>query len=159
MIHLSYFIALFTLMVAILTIRSILIVIGIYKDPVLGKLSVYGEENIYVPALNMLLWSTIMLLLFIGFIVDTVAYFILILVFMCMIFIFYNSLRNLVLKYLQELALYPKWYQVLMMKADRDERRRIAYLWLNLPLRLRLVYSTNDHLFEQWTDLVLMSIA
>lgn len=50
----------------------------------------------------------------------------------------------------------PVWYSDLRERTTREERRRIAYRWLSLPMRTRLAYSANDHAFHLWADLVIL---
>jgi hypothetical protein len=50
----------------------------------------------------------------------------------------------------------PRWYHELRDRTSRYERRRIAYMWLHLPLRLRITYNSSDRAFSQWADFVIM---
>jgi hypothetical protein len=52
---------------------------------------------------------------------------------------------------------YPRWYADLRERTTREERRRIAYLWLFLPRRTRQFYNVHTWAFNQWVDLVLAS--
>ena len=54
---------------------------------------------------------------------------------------------------------YPRWYSELNDRTTREERRRLGYMWLRLPISLKMVYDTNDHAFFQWVDLVLVATA
>jgi hypothetical protein len=52
---------------------------------------------------------------------------------------------------------HPRWLFELGERTSRLERRRIAYMWLRLPLRLRLIYNSNDRAFLEWADMVILS--
>ncbi len=52
---------------------------------------------------------------------------------------------------------YPHWYADLRERTTRDERRRLAYMWLALPRRTRLFYSVHTWAFVVWADLVIVS--
>lgn len=56
-----------------------------------------------------------------------------------------------------QMLILPTWYSKLQTETTRYERRRIAYMWLRLPLRTRLIYNASDRLFFQWVDLVIMA--
>ncbi|MBK8026597.1 MAG: hypothetical protein IPK19_35720 [Chloroflexi bacterium] len=50
----------------------------------------------------------------------------------------------------------PLWAVRLRQRTTREERRRIAFLWLRLPWRTRIRYDVSDHHFEMWCDLVIL---
>ena len=52
---------------------------------------------------------------------------------------------------------WPRWIHELREYTTRDERRRIAYNWLRLPLRTRLHYNSDDRAFMLWADLLVLS--
>jgi hypothetical protein len=52
---------------------------------------------------------------------------------------------------------YPRWYADLRERTTRDERRRLAYMWLALPRRARMFYSVHTWAFVIWADLVIVS--
>lgn len=51
----------------------------------------------------------------------------------------------------------PKWYAELRERTTREERRRIAFMWLALPRRTRLYYEWHTRAFTHWVDLVIVS--
>lgn len=51
----------------------------------------------------------------------------------------------------------PRWYAELRERTNREERRRIAYMWLMLPRRARMYYEWHTWAFVQWVDLVIVS--
>lgn len=50
----------------------------------------------------------------------------------------------------------PRWYSDLSSRTTLMERRRIAYMWLRLPRRTRILYDHHDSAFRIWADLVIM---
>lgn len=150
---------LLTLVFLFFTIRALLIVLGWYKDPILRQFERYGEERIYSPFVAFVLWCT-------GFVFFAfIAYFgvthiLLVVLAMAVPFsYFYPILKRQVESKPDLFMMYPKWYGRLMQMTEREERRRIAYLWLRLPAGTRLLYNTRDEFFHRWTDLVLLTIA
>ncbi len=52
---------------------------------------------------------------------------------------------------------YPRWYAELRQRTTREERRRIAYMWLCLPRRMRLHLDGSDRHFLIWADQVILA--
>jgi hypothetical protein len=65
--------------------------------------------------------------------------------------------RNRLLRFWTTLPTFPGWHGRFMETTSRWERRRIAYMWLRLPLRTRLLYNANDRLFFVWAEQVIVS--
>lgn len=145
------------LLIALL--RVLLIVLGRYKDPVMASFQVYGDESRYSPLLSLIFWvyAFIAYHLILWRSADFVAYVLVFLGFFLAYFTWVN--RDWVPTYRAQLGMMPRWYARLLDRTSRDERRRIGYLWLRLPLRTRLLYSVNDTLFDHWVDLVLLTLA
>ncbi len=51
----------------------------------------------------------------------------------------------------------PLWYKALKDRTTREERRHIAYMWLNLPPGTRAYFNDNDSAFASWVDLIVIS--
>ncbi len=51
----------------------------------------------------------------------------------------------------------PHWYVELRERTTREERRRIAYMWLCLPRSTRLHYNGSDRNFQIWADQVILA--
>lgn len=146
----------------IFLIRTFMIMAGILKGPVLQTFEKYGDaENIYQPLPSLLFWSGILVVFISPAISDalimntgTIA-----LPGFLMILAAYLTATNP--QYVREhpdvFLIYPRWYHQLRDRTSRYERRRIAYRWLWLPPRLRLIYSGSDRAFNQWADLVIMT--
>jgi hypothetical protein len=146
------------LVVMLCLLRSVLIVLGIYKNPVLRCFEEYGTEKLYSPMLGLSFWLFVSFILLLFAILDTDV----VIVFSVAVFIptlwFYQRLDEFVMRYRWILTVYPSWYYRLLNTTSREEQQRIAYMWLRLPLKTRLLYNMHDVLFLQWADLVLMSI-
>ena len=146
------------IVVALFLLRSVLIVMGIYKDPVLRCFEEYGTERVYSPLLGLAFWLGICFILLMFATMKTDA----VLVFVAGVGIplmwMYQKLDDFVLRYRMVLTVYPSWYHRLLKTTSREEQQRFAFMWLRLPLKTRLLYNTHDAFFLQWTDLVLMSI-
>lgn len=141
-----------------LSIRAMLILSGIYKDPVLRSFETYGEEVLYSPTLHFLLWIILglifgMAMLFKSSFLGGFAYLMAILSINA-----YTRFPIWASRYPRPLLALPRWSAQLHTSTTREERRRIAYLWLRLPRGLRTHYNTNQIAFGNWIDLVLISI-
>jgi len=143
----------------VLMLRSWLIVLGLYKEPILNTFEVYGDERIYSPMFRLVLWTVVFvwfsLILLAGF--DAVG--LLTLILLLPLTSVYQRIVPLIRNNPGLFMRFPAWYYWLIEHTTREERRRIAYLWLRLPLRTRLLYNARDEYFRQWVDLVLMTIA
>jgi hypothetical protein len=141
-----------------MTLRSFLIVMGTYKDPVLASFEHYGEEKIVSPIFSLTVWVILFIYFSLFLYVQAGPLFSLGL----LLIIFIASMRERLdewrYKYDTLFRVFPRWYFELVQRTDREERRRIAYLWLRLPLATRLLYNARSEYFHHWVDLVLMSI-
>ncbi|GAB4315206.1 MAG: hypothetical protein Kow00117_07250 [Phototrophicales bacterium] len=139
-------------------IRDILVLLGVYKDPILILFQRYGNhEPVYYPFPALLFWLGL-LVISVGWVIQSITT------------IHVPSLEiSFLLWFLAYLAhqfqqpsqdampVLPSWYRQLMQETSRVERRRIAYMWLRLPLRTRLLYSASNHQFFLWADLVIIA--
>lgn len=146
----------------IFLIRTVLIVVGLLKDPILRTFEKYGDdENIYNPVNSLLLWTGLLIIsLSPGLAAPLrMSMFTVALPGIAMIGLAYFLVNNpqFVRQYPNVFFIYPRWYHELRSRTTRNERRRIAYKWLWLPHRLRLAYNGNDRAFSQWTDLIIMA--
>lgn len=144
----------------VMVLRSVLIVIGVHKDPILRSFEKYGEESRYSPFIVMIIWASLFIAYHMVIFLPSPGLFFMVLVVSAVLvnamFInpssFFARLRPLFDRF-------PRWYVELSRRTTREERRRIAYLWLRLPIRTRVLYNTHDFYFFKWADLVLLSIA
>jgi hypothetical protein len=143
---------------SLLAARAFLVTLGAIKDPILQSFEVFGEERHYYPTLWLTVWTclTLYLALFLYFPAGQVILFGSIIG----LFIsgFSEPLRRLRDRYDTFLKNFPQWYQTLVERTDREERRRIAYHWLRLPARTRWLYNARTEFFWQWIDQVLITI-
>ncbi|HLV34033.1 MAG TPA: hypothetical protein VKY59_02915 [Spirillospora sp.] len=142
-------------------LRIGLILTGLLKGPILQTFEKYGDaENIYYPLPSILLWLGIMTLSLTaliaeraGIVLPTVPVGLLLL---AAAYAAYTQ-QDLARQYPRIFMSYPRWYHDLRDRTSRYERRRLAYMWLSLPPRLRLIYNGSDHAFNQWADLVILA--
>ena len=140
--------------------RSALIFLGLYKDPILWSFEQYGpDEHLPLPLITLLMWigAFVVLVWFwtstyvrlpVSFISLGVGLFIL-----SLIGTYYYSA---IWKGYYRFVRLPRWHHDLLERTTRYERRRIAYMWLHLPWRLRLLYNSSDQAFLIWADFVIM---
>lgn len=142
-------------------IRIGLILIGLMKGPILQTFEKYGDaENIYYPLPSMLLWAGVLVLSVTAFMADRADIILptapLGLLLLIAAYFAYTH-PEIARQYPQIFMSYPRWYFELRERTSRYERRRLAYMWLWLPRRLRLIYNGSDYAFNQWADLVIMA--
>lgn len=142
----------------ILIIRIVLILTGLYKAPILRSFEHYGEERIYSPLLYLVLWVGVAGWLLITFYFDSFCLYGTAFMLPFLVPAMYDRLYETAVQHPRIFLAFPAWYYALMDSTTREERRRVAYMWLRLPRGLRLHYSTNHHAFSLWVDLVLISV-
>lgn len=139
-------------------VRIILIVIGVFKGPVLAASHRYGDAERLFEALPQLLLWTGLWSVGAGVMVTVVApnAFFPFQTFGTILLLgalFTRAYPQVGLRYFR----YPRWYFRLLENTSRYERRRIAYMWLKLSPKLRRVYNSNTHAFREWADFVILS--
>lgn len=155
----------FTLIPLILSLiflmRTVLMMAGFLKGPILATFEKYGDaENVYYPLPSLLLWSGMLVLSVGPWIAPGLRSWVPIVLPSLLLFIgAYAAYTNpdFALQHPDIFLSYPRWYYELRERTSRYERRRIAYMWLTLPPRLRLAYNGSDRAFNQWADLVIMA--
>lgn len=150
--------AVFFIFSGIMLSRAILITLGLLKGPVLHVFEKYGdEEGNYNTLMYLTLWSGVFSInsgLWLSrvsqnvfFPLETIG-----VTLLFTAFIFYRR------PHLAQSALhYPIWYVELTERTSRSERRRIAYMWLKLSRKGKIIYNSSDFAFRQWTDLIIVS--
>ena len=141
-------------------VRSILILFGIYKEPIIHIFAEYGPtEKLYLPALPIFSWSAGLLILSsmwaapisrLSFILSLLG------VFLALLAAFGYNNYAAAEKYHFMVLPYPRWYHELRERTTRYERRRIGFMWLHLSARTRLSYNSSDRLFFIWADFIIM---
>lgn len=142
-------------------IREVLIVVGFLKGPLLRQFEKYGDaEPLHYPLPGLFVALAVFLLIF-GFAVENIidAPFLPYGPPMLMLTAAYAAFhyRHLAYRHPDIFRAYPRWLRILRENTDREERRRIAYRWLQLPWRTRLALSSSDHAFLLWADFVVLS--
>lgn len=150
----------FTAISTFFLVRSALILLGLYKEPIIRTFAAYGpRENLYLPALPIFAWSGALLFLSgmwaapvskLSFILSTLG------VFLAFLTVLGYNNYPAAEKYHTMLLRYPRWYHELRERTTRYERRRIGFMWLHLPPRARLSYNSSDRLFFTWADFIIM---
>ena len=141
-------------------IRATLILIGYFKDPILHTFSEYGpRERLYMPGQQLMLWGGVLSICggmlaasYEGLSATLLIFGILTEILVACGYTYAEQAEKIHLKILK----YPLWYHDLRERTTRYERRRIAYMWLHLPLRARLSYNSSDSMFMLWADFVIM---
>lgn len=139
-------------------IRIIAVILGLWKEPILHTFERYGDaERDYDALPQLLAWSG-------GFAIATsfwlneaaptsfYALHVLGILLLVVAYVVYRLRR-----WIRRFFPYPRWYFDLQARTGRSERRRIAYLWLRLSWRTRLMLNSNSRAFEEWADFVIMS--
>lgn len=146
---------------ALYLIRQVLIVSGLLKGPLLHLFEQYGDdEPVYYPLPGVFASLGVFLLAF-GFLVYPIvpAPFLpagpAVLAFAAAYAAHYY--RDVAYRYPEISQAYPRWLHRLREYTTREERRRIAYRWLTLSWRTRLLYNSSDKAFLLWADLVVMA--
>ncbi|GAB4509875.1 MAG: hypothetical protein OHK0046_05650 [Anaerolineae bacterium] len=143
--------------------RIVLVITGLMKGPVLNMFERYGDDDpLFFPWPQLMAW--------LGALVIAASYLLnrlfgsrvqgnlFALCLLLLAYIIYQQRYDI-----QKLAdrlnmpVVPLWYARLRENTTRSERRRIAYMWLRLPIRTRLLMNASDQYFFQWADLVIMS--
>jgi hypothetical protein len=147
-------------------IRSVLIVTGLHKDPILRSFEKYGgQENFYYPLVQLIVALLIFsfsvgIVLFRDWVIGSMSSFGIYVLAALLIYGAINAHRWL-MHYAQQhprwFLLYPHWYTDLRERTTRVERRRLAYMWLRLPWRARTMYNSSEPAFTIWVDLVLLA--
>jgi hypothetical protein len=145
----------------VLLMRTILIMSGFLKGPILHSFEKYGDaETVYYPLPALLLWSGLLVFSIGPWIAPGLRSWtpVVLLGLPLLIAAYYAYVTpQFALKYPDIFFVYPRWYHDLRERTTRYERRRIAYMWLALPAGMRLAYNGNDRAFNQWADLVIMA--
>jgi hypothetical protein len=140
--------------------RLIIILLGWWKAPVLKSLEPYAPvESLFDPLPLLLFWVGMLILnggLFVSIWFDLRTPLFLIGALLIYLAYFVYQRSEKMVRSLRILH-YPRWYDELRTRTTREERRRIAYMWLRLPDGTRAAFNTNHAAFNQWVDLVILA--
>jgi hypothetical protein len=139
----------------------LLIAAGLYKDPVLRRFERYAEADDSFHLLPLLLLGMGLFAIFGGALFSAVVaprYPPMILgVLLLILAYFARDYRARMNAYPELFLALPRWYAELRARTTREERRRIAYMWLCLPRSMRLHLNGSDKHFLVWADLVILA--
>ena len=143
----------------IMFLRACLVTLGFYKEPILSAFQQYGDEVGFSPLFNSIVWSWILAYLLLLVIVPSSF----LVVMGVMLFVIsatlYWKIRDSILNHPEVFLRYPRWYRDIVDHTSREERRKLSYMWLGLPLRTRLLYNAHEEAFRKWVELVVLSVA
>ena len=74
-------------------------------------------------------------------------------------FMLYWRVKDNILEHPEIFLRFPSWYRDIVDHTTREERRKLSYMWLGLPLRTRLLYNAQHEEFRKWVELVVLSVA
>jgi len=143
------------------TIRWVSILTGTHKGAVLSLFEKYGpDEPVFYPLPQPLFWLG-MLFLSGGILLRANLPFSVTFSPLGVLLLLGAALTHFkrihFLPYFAKHPILPTWYVKLLAETARAERRRIAYMWLRLPRRTRLLYNANDRLFFVWAEQVIVA--
>lgn len=145
---------------AIQTCRAIFVMTGMYKDPVLAKFEHFGEdEPVFSPLLNITLWGLGLLYLLLFLLFPSGMLFVIGIIVGVPLVSARQEIDQFIKNQQAPTRMLPLWYGDLTERTTRQERRRIAYMWLRLPPRTRLIYNTSTPYFMHWVEQVLLTIS
>lgn len=140
-------------------IRASLVTLGFYKEPILAAFQRYGDEVGFSPLLEAGWWGVVLAYLILILAVPSSF----LLIFGAMAFALsvtlYWKVKDSILNHPQIFLKFPRWYREIVDHTSREERRKLSYMWLGLPLRTRLLYNAQHDEFRKWVELVVLSVA
>ena len=145
--------------VCLMFLRACLVTLGFYKEPILSAFQRYGDEVGFSPLFEACVWGLIMAYLIFLLLVPS-SFLVLIGVFAFVLFVMlYWRVRDNVMQHPHIFLRFPNWYREIVDHTTREERRKLSYMWLGLPLRTRLLYNAQHDEFRKWVELVVLSVA
>lgn len=154
-----FFYGLIVIVCVLLLLRYGMAAAGLWKDAVLRASQRYDFDDTYYVLPGVLLTVGILIVsasLLIGVLEPRADRSVVIGVLFCVLAYFAFFLRDNAREHPEIFCSLPRWYVELRKVTTREERRRIAYLWLRLPLRTRMHYNFSHHHFWLWADLVIL---
>jgi len=148
-----------TIIAFIMTTRYALVVTGAYKDPILASFQHYGEEQIFSPPVALVVWATVLIYISLYWYFNPSLVFGIGLMAVIPLGALHGIFRQMLHTHKDFLRQYPQWAYEIIQMTDREERRRIAFMWLALPTSTRMIYNANNHHFRQWVEQVLLTVS
>ena len=145
--------------VSIMFTRACLVTLGYYKEPILSAFQQYGDEVGFSPLFESFAWGTVLAYLIFVLLVPS-SFLVLIGIFSIVGFVMlYWRIKDNVLDHPGVFLRFPRWYRDIVDHTSREERRKLSYMWLGLPLRTRLLYNADHAEFRKWVELVVLSVS
>ena len=150
---------LFMLLSFLMFIRACLVTLGYYKEPILSAFQHYGDEVGFSPLFESFSWGFV--LGYLIFILVVPSSFLILIGIFCFVFFVmaYWRVRDSIMSHPQVFLRFPSWYRDIVDHTTREERRKLSYMWLGLPLRTRLLYNAQHDEFRKWVELVVLSVS
>jgi hypothetical protein len=140
-----------------LLVRAIFVQAGKLKGPLLRPYERYGDLPYHYNSLrDLALYAAI----FYAGIVLLVAHYVLLpagWLLPVVLFTLAAALAHWLSDDLQPLMPKPGWYARFLRQTRDDERRRVAYAWLNITPAMRAHFNGQDEAFFTWVDLVMLA--
>ena len=139
------------------------LVFGIYKNPLMARFRLYGEERPFYPLCRFLdilgLWS-----LMISSLLDSITAIhrattnlYAPVIFLALSFMAFGF--SLLARHYPIIGLaLPLWYSELLHHTTRQERRQIAFAWLRIPAKMRWRLNADQTSFRVWVELVRLTV-
>ena len=145
--------------VSLMFLRACLVTLGFYKEPILSAFQRYGDEVGFSPLFESCAWGAVMAYLIFALLVPS-SLLLLVGIFMFVAFVMlYWRVRDSVMRHPSIFLRFPSWYREIVDHTTREERRKLSYMWLGLPIRTRLLYNAQHEEFRKWVELVVLSVA
>jgi hypothetical protein len=143
----------------VLFLRACLVTLGWYKEPILSAFQQYGDEVGFSPLFDSIVWGWILAYLLLLVIVPSSFLVVLGVLIFAISATLYWRIKDSILNHPEVFLRYPRWYREIVNTTSREERRKLSYMWLGLPLRTRLLYNAHEEAFRKWVELVVLSVA
>ncbi len=145
--------------VSIMFLRACLVSLGYYKEPILAAFQQYGEEVGFSPLFEAIVWGCFLAyLIFILLVPSSILILLGVIAFVTFVMLYWR-IKDSVMQYPDVFLRFPNWYLEIVRNTSREERRKLSYMWLGLPLRTRLLYNAQHNEFRKWVELVVLSVS
>ena len=145
--------------VSVFFLRACLVTLGYYKEPILSAFQQYGDEVGFSPIFESCAWGSALAYLIFILLVPSALLILIGVFFFILLVMVYWRVKDSVMEHPGILLRFPSWYREIVEHTTREERRKLSYMWLGLPLRTRLLYNASHEEFRKWVELVVLSVA
>ena len=141
-------------------IRTVLVISGRRKGPLLRVFETYTDKpQAYNSLRELAVWATVIIVGVLVYLSEsvklpTVAFIPLLSTIVTAVWA--SEQPDFIRQHLPFLMPEPRWYVDVRGRTTLTERRHIAYMWLKLPRRTRILFDHHDGAFRIWVDLVIM---